>query len=62
MSSRELEVLCWVAQGLSNRAIAEKLFVSVGTVKTHLHNILAKLAVGNRTEAVHRARSLDLIT
>ncbi|MEZ5585263.1 MAG: LuxR C-terminal-related transcriptional regulator, partial [Candidatus Competibacteraceae bacterium] len=61
MSSRELEVLCWVAQGLSNRAIAEKLFVSVGTVKTHLHHILAKLAVGNRTEAVHRARSLGLI-
>jgi LuxR family maltose regulon positive regulatory protein len=56
ISARELEVLNLVAQGFSNQAIADQLFVTLGTVKTHLHNILAKLAVRNRTEAVHRAR------
>ncbi len=61
ISARELEVLSLVARGLANRDIAAKLFVSVGTVKTHLHHILGKLDVRNRTEAVHRARRLGLI-
>jgi LuxR family maltose regulon positive regulatory protein len=61
LSSRELEVLELVARGLSNQAIADELFVSVGTVKTHMHNILSKFDVRNRTQAVHRARALGLI-
>jgi LuxR family maltose regulon positive regulatory protein len=61
LSARELDVLELAARGLSNQAIADKLFVSVGTVKTHMHNILSKFAVRNRTEAVHRARALGLI-
>jgi LuxR family maltose regulon positive regulatory protein len=61
LTQRELEVLGLIAEGLSNQDAASKLFVSVGTVKTHVHKILAKLAADNRTEAVHKARSLGLI-
>ena len=60
LSQRELEVLGLVAQGSTNREIAERLFITVGTVKTHVHNILGKLGVQNRTEAVARARELGL--
>jgi LuxR family maltose regulon positive regulatory protein len=56
-----LEVLELVAQGLSNRQIAERLFITVGTVKTHAHNIYGKLAVQRRTEAIARARELGLV-
>jgi LuxR family maltose regulon positive regulatory protein len=56
-----LEVLELVAQGRSNREIAENLFITVGTVKTHVHNILGKLGVQRRTEAAARARELDLV-
>jgi LuxR family maltose regulon positive regulatory protein len=61
LSQRELEVLGLVAQGLTNREIAERLFITVGTVKTHVHNILGKLGVQRRTEAVARARDLGLV-
>jgi LuxR family maltose regulon positive regulatory protein len=61
LSERELEVLELVAQGLSNRQIAERLFITVGTVKTHAHNIYGKLAVQRRTEAIARARELGLV-
>ncbi len=61
LSERELEVLRLVAAGLSNREIAESLIISVGTVKTHVHNILNKLNVQGRTGAIARARELDLI-
>lgn len=61
LTSRELEVLTFVATGLANREIAERLHVSVGTIKTHVHRILAKLDVGNRTQAVHRARQAGLL-
>jgi LuxR family maltose regulon positive regulatory protein len=54
LSERELEVLALMAEGLSNREIANKLFVSVGTVKTHVHNICGKLDVGSRTQAAAR--------
>ena len=60
-SGRELEVLQLVAAGRSNRRIASELFVGVGTVKTHLNNLYRKLDVRSRTEAVARARELDLI-
>jgi len=46
---------------LSNREIAEQLFLSPGTIKTHVHNICGKLGVSNRTQAVVHARDLNLI-
>ncbi|TFG61715.1 MAG: hypothetical protein E4H36_09765, partial [Spirochaetales bacterium] len=61
LTERELDVLRLVANGLSNAGIAEALFVSVGTVKKHLNNIFGKLDAGNRTQAVVRARELNLI-
>ena len=50
LSGRETEILCGVARGLSNRAIAKELWLSDQTVKFHLHNIYRKLEVANRTE------------
>ena len=61
LSERELEVLALIAEGLSNREIAETLYLTVGTVKVHASNIYNKLDVGNRTEAVARARELGLL-
>jgi ATP/maltotriose-dependent transcriptional regulator MalT len=61
LTGRELEVLDAIASGLGNRDIAQRLFVSLGTIKTHVHRILAKLDVDNRTAAVRRARELGLI-
>jgi NarL family two-component system response regulator LiaR len=52
LTDRELEVLRLAAQGLSNRDIAEKLFVSPRTIQSHMANIFGKLQVGSRTEAV----------
>jgi predicted ATPase/DNA-binding CsgD family transcriptional regulator len=61
LSERELEVLRLAAEGLSNREIATHLFVTVGTVKKHLNNVFGKLGVERRTEAIARARELELI-
>jgi LuxR family maltose regulon positive regulatory protein len=61
LSERELEVLQLIAAGKSNRRIASELFVSVGTVKTHLNNVYRKLDAHSRTQALARARELDLI-
>jgi LuxR family maltose regulon positive regulatory protein len=61
LSNRELEVLRLVTAGLTNRQIAEKLVISTGTVKTHVHNICGKLGVRNRTEAATRASELGLV-
>jgi len=61
LSERELEVLRLLAQGLSNQEIAQRLVVTVGTVKTHVHNTLGKLGVSGRAQAVLRARELSLI-
>jgi LuxR family transcriptional regulator, maltose regulon positive regulatory protein len=60
-SGRELEILRLVAAGKSNRQIASELFVSVGTVKTHLNNLYRKLDARSRTQAVARGRELNLI-
>jgi DNA-binding NarL/FixJ family response regulator len=51
LSEREREVLALLGYGLSNRAIADELYLSVDTVKTHVRNVFAKLEVGNRTQA-----------
>lgn len=61
ISERELEVLELVAEGLSNQQIADKLFVSINTVKTHLSRLYEKLEVKRRTQAVEKAKSLQLI-
>jgi LuxR family transcriptional regulator, maltose regulon positive regulatory protein len=61
LSKRELEVLQLIAAGKSNRKIATELFVSVGTVKTHLNNLYRKLNVRSRTQAVARGRELNLV-
>lgn len=61
LSDRELEVLGHVATGLSNKEIANKLFLSPGTVKRHMSNIFQKLDVHSRTQATERARRLHLI-
>lgn len=61
ISVREWEVLMQVSKGLSNEEIAEKLFVSTNTIKTHLGNLYTKLDVKRRTQAVEKARLLGLL-
>jgi len=61
ISEREMEVLPLIAVGLSNREIADKLFISLNTVKTHTKSINSKLSVNSRTKAVARAKDLDLL-
>jgi LuxR family maltose regulon positive regulatory protein len=61
LSERELEVLRLVAEGLTNREIASRLFVSLNTVKAHTRNMYGKLGVHSRTGAVARARALGVL-
>jgi len=61
LTGREIEVLRLVADGMSNPEIASKLFLSVGTVKTHVKHIYGKLAVDDRVKAASRARELGII-
>lgn len=61
LSKREIEVLEFMAQGLSNQEIADKMFVSLNTVKTHTSNLFSKLDVKRRTAAVEEARKLGLV-
>jgi LuxR family maltose regulon positive regulatory protein len=61
LSEREIEVLRLVVAGLSNREIAQNLVVSLGTAKTHIHNIYSKLEVSNRAQAIARARDFELV-
>ena len=61
LSQREIDVLQLMAQGASNQDIAENLFITIGTVKSHINHILVKLGAHNRTEAVARARDSGLL-
>ena len=61
LSEREIDVLQLIAKGLTNQAIATRLFLSVHTIKTHPRNIYGKLAVNNWTQAVERARTLGIL-
>jgi two-component system, NarL family, response regulator LiaR len=61
ITKRELEILGLIAHGLSNREIAEKLFVSENTVKTHSSRLFDKLSAKRRTQAVQRGKELGLI-
>jgi LuxR family maltose regulon positive regulatory protein len=61
LTEREMEVLHLLATGLSNRKIAEHLYLSEGTVKTHTHNLYTKMGVQSRTQAIARAQELKLV-
>jgi len=61
LSKREYEILLLMAEGLSNQEIAEKTYVSLSTIKTHVSNILLKMDAKRRTQAVTRAREIGLV-
>ncbi|MCA9872325.1 MAG: response regulator transcription factor [Anaerolineales bacterium] len=61
LSERELEILALVANGLSNKEIAAELYIAEGTVKNHVTNILSKLGVRDRTQAVLKAKDIGLL-
>ena len=61
LSEREIDILRLLAQGLTNREIAQRLFLAEGTVKNYVTNILSKIGVRDRTQAALRARELGLL-
>ncbi|MBK8973358.1 MAG: winged helix-turn-helix transcriptional regulator [Hahellaceae bacterium] len=61
LSPREQEILGWLNEGLSNQQLADRLSISLPTVKSHLRNLYSKLDVTSRTQALARARALSLI-
>ncbi len=61
ISKREFEVLELIAAGLSNQDIADRLFVSTSTIKTHVSSILAKFDASRRTEAIAKAKEMHII-
>jgi len=58
LSEQEIRVLGLIVAGKTNREIADELVISVGTAKWHVHNILQKLGVNNRSQAIARTREL----
>ena len=61
ISNREYEVLQKIAEGLSNKEIAESLFLSESTIKTHVSNLLIKLDAKRRTQAIKKAKSFQIL-
>jgi len=61
LSKREYEVLIEISQGLSNKEIAAKLFVSESTIKTHVSNLLIKLDAKRRTQAIQKAKIMRIL-
>ena len=61
LTNREMDVLRCIADGLSNQEIAEHLFLSLNTIKTHSSKVFEKLEVQRRTQAVEKARKLNII-
>lgn len=61
ISKREYEVLVGISEGLSNKEIGEKLFVSESTIKTHVSNLLSKLNAKRRTQALQIAKDFNII-
>ena len=62
LTDRELEILHYVAEGLTNPDISNRLYLSPNTIKTHLRNIFGKLDVSNRTQAVAKGRTLGILS
>jgi LuxR family maltose regulon positive regulatory protein len=62
LTKRERQILQLIAEGLTNKEIAQKLVISVGTVKVHAHNIYGKLDVSGRTQAIAKAREMGLLS
>jgi len=61
LTERETEIMCLVAQGLSNREIGERISVGEGTVKVHVHNIYSKLGINNRVDLTLYAQKKGLV-
>lgn len=61
LTEREREILALIAQGASNRQVAERLYVTEGTIKNHMSSILGKLGVRDRTQAVLKAKEIGLV-
>lgn len=61
LTAREMEILLLIANGMSNQAIADQLFIAIKTVKVHVSNILSKLEVRDRTQAAVYAHEHDLV-
>ena len=62
LSTREKEVLQCIVKGYSNQEIADELFISLSTVKTHVSNLFSKLDIKRRTQAIQRVKELNLFT
>ena len=62
ISDREYEVLVHISKGMSNKEIADALFISESTIKTHVSNLLVKLDAKRRTQAVQKAKDLDILS
>jgi LuxR family maltose regulon positive regulatory protein len=62
LTARELEVLRLIAEGLTNRQIADRLILALGTVKWYTTQIYGKLGVQNRAQAIRRAQELNLLS
>ena len=61
LTEQDLNILALIVGGKTNQQIADELVVTLGTVKWHVHNILQKLGVNNRTQATIRAQELGLL-
>jgi ATP/maltotriose-dependent transcriptional regulator MalT len=61
LSRRELEILQMMATGMSNQEIADALFISLSTVKSHVSSVFTKLDVVRRTQAIEKAKTLKII-
>ncbi len=61
LSKREHEVLQLMSEGLSNKEIADRLFVSLSTIKTHSNNLFDKMSVERRTQAIDKGKRLGII-
>ncbi len=62
ISNREYEVLVHISQGMSNKEIADQLFISESTIKTHVSNLLVKLDAKRRTQAIQKAKDLQILS